>query len=249
MNVLSENSIHSLFADYLKAKIEEGIFPKGTILPLNDFMMVFKLRHPEILKTCFLLEKDAKVRIIERSRVEVISGQYDDNSRALDVKEDIRRLFVRFGALENIAMENSWEIIDRKSLSSFFNSNLNDLPNSSQGLWLKIKVIHKHITEHCSDQNLKVNIGLLRRELDFFKLLYLDSISDRELVSYHLTVEALAKSIVNEDIQGARFQLLLQQSKFENKLLNMFKDRYILSCGKRVTVPNGTTRGIYRFFS
>ena len=226
-----DDAIHLLFDHYLQMKIGEGFFPKGALLPINDFMIVFKLKLSDVLKALFELEKNGVIQIIEKSQAEVLAGKNNGCFTSFNVKDDINRIFLQFSRLESMALNNSWSRIDRGAVRAFSNK-MNDEEPSRQ-LWRTIKVIHAQITDNCKDAELKIRIASLLKELDFFRLLYLDSIPIGELNAHSLTIEAIANAIISGDLDDAHFQLLSQQSQFQEKLLNMFKERYILTYNKR----------------
>jgi hypothetical protein len=73
----------------LQRKIAEGALPNGCLLPLNDFMMVFKLRLAGILKAVFELERQGFARIVEKARAKDVGGKDAGQPKGIDVREDL----------------------------------------------------------------------------------------------------------------------------------------------------------------
>ena len=227
---LEESAIHLFFANYLQRKIEDGHFPNGCLLPLNDFMMVFKMKFADILKAVIELEKRELIQIVEKSQAKVVKGKETGQLRDIDVRDDIKRVSRDLGSLEIKALDNAWPRIDRMVVRELF---LQDrVASPSQRIWRMIDAMHSQIVGNCDNAELFIRINALQKELDFFRCLYLEAIPADEILSHALSLEAIGHAILACDQEGARFHLLAHLGQFEEKLQNIFKSKYMLSCNK-----------------
>ncbi len=221
--------IHELFASYLRAKIDQGVFPQGCVLPApSDFMMIFRLGFSDIVKASVSLEKRGLVKGEGNSRLIVAAGRSSGKPGRLDVRADVNRLFGDLESLERKALDNAWPRIDREAIRRSFNQNKGE--SHSQRIWRLNVEINKQIIGNCSDVDLCLRLAAIQEEIEFFRLLYLESIPQNELLAHATSLESIVKAIVSCKQEEAQFQISSYIAHIQEKLLNVFKDSHPIAC-------------------
>jgi DNA-binding GntR family transcriptional regulator len=236
------NEIYTLFAIYLRKKIEEGVFPKGSILPsASDFMMVFKLNFADVLKAILDLERRGLVRGKGNSVAEVVVGKTTDKPVPFDVRQDINRLFARLERLEHKALDNAWPRVDREALRILFTQNRD--ATSSRRIWRMNMALYKQTLENCSDVDLCMDLAAAHEDLEFFRQLYLAAIPQSEVCNHALAVESIVRAFISCKLGDAHFHISSYIAMMHEKLLDIFKEKYILPYVCAATDEGGKNNG------
>jgi len=212
-----DQKIHSLFANYLRSKIEDGSIPKGSKLPaIAEFKRIFRLKVGDAFKGLVELEKLGLLKLEEDFSM-VTKGTQSDKPNLIDVRKDVDELFSKLKTLEDKAIKLSWERLDRERTRNLFIQNRGSSP--SQRIWLMNKAIHAQFVETCGDVKLQARIDVLDAKLEFFRRVYLEPIPNKELLEHAISVDAIVNSIVSHDMENARFHVAAYLEYLREKIL------------------------------
>jgi len=222
----SSNEIYALFANYLRMKINDGSFPKGSMLPtVMACANLFRISRLDVIKAEIKLEMDGLVSLTGWPAT-VVGGMPSGLNKHINVRNDIEHLFRMLDTFENEALESAWPHIDRDSIRKIVDQAGEG--SVSTRIWQVNAGIHAQIVGHCHDDDILEKLSYACNNLEFFRRAYLEEIAPDEALRHVLAIESIIFTITAQDLWNAHINLSTYLTMLRDKVLSFFSGECVI---------------------